>query len=287
MKAYAKINLSLDILGVRDGYHLIDSVASTIDVADVIALKKRKKDKLVSVSMHGLGSESISFNDNNAVKAAERFIRRFDTCGVDITVYKNIPMGAGLGGSSADAAGVLNGMKKLFKIEDGPAIKEIADSIGSDCGYMLYGGYARLKGRGEEISLIDCPLKLDIILLIPPSPVSTAKCYALSDKISCGCASSSVFVQKAIVAGDKQSLGGALSNGLLPAACAINPDVGEAVAQLKQFAPLGVNMTGSGSCVYALFENGEFCRYAISRYKGKYKMIQTKTYLPKREKENG
>ena len=179
MKSYAKINLGLDITGASGGYHTLDSVVVTVDLADVIAVKKRKKDKLVSIAMHGRGSESIPFDDNNAVKAANAFISRYDTCGVDITVWKNIPVGAGLGGSSADVSGTLRALKRLFEIDDESGVKEIADSLGSDCGYMLYGGYARLFGRGEEVQLLDSDLSLDIGILVPSGGVSTAQCYKI------------------------------------------------------------------------------------------------------------
>ncbi len=175
VKSYAKINLTLDILGVKDGYHMIDSVVASIDLCDVITAKKRRDD-LVSVTMHGEGSESIEHGDNNAAKAAEAFVKKFETSGADVTVWKNIPMGAGLGGSSADVAGVLNAMAKLYKIDDFAAVKGIADSLGSDCGYMLTGGWARLSGRGEAVKRLDSNLKLVIGLLVPKSGVSTAQC---------------------------------------------------------------------------------------------------------------
>jgi 4-diphosphocytidyl-2-C-methyl-D-erythritol kinase len=283
VKAYAKINLSLDILGTQDGYHMLDSVVTTIDIYDLIIIKKRKKDKLVGITMKGMGSEDIPFEKNNAVKAAEKFIAAFDTCGVDITVYKNIPMGAGLGGSSADVAGVLNGLKKLFSITDEQKVKDIADSIGSDCGYMLYGGYARIRGRGEKVELLSDRLRLDLCLLLPPTSVSTAECYGYFDKLATKHSPRSDEVIKAVFSGDRAKLGGSLSNALTAPAMHLNDDICKAFDELKAFSPLGVNMTGSGSCAYALFENDQFCSYALSRYNGKFKMIQTKTYFPARE----
>jgi 4-diphosphocytidyl-2-C-methyl-D-erythritol kinase len=286
IKAYAKINLSLDILGRENGYHMLDSVVTTIDIYDLITLKKRKKDKNVTISMHGLDSESIPYEKNNAVIAAEKFIKEFDTNGVDIVIYKNIPMGAGLGGSSADVAGVLNGLKKLYLTEDAD-VKPIADSIGSDCGYMLSGGYARIFGRGEKVQPIDTHIKLDLVLLIPQTPVSTAACYAMFDKINCRHSQRSDNVIAALLSSDRVALGRELGNSLTPPAICLNEDVGEAITCLHEFAPLGVNMSGSGSCVYALCENEQFCSYIISRYGGKFKILQTKTYIPKRGKNNG
>lgn len=282
VKSYAKINLTLDVTGVSGGYHLIDSVVASVDLSDLIAVKKRK-DKLVSIIMHGCGSESIEFSDNNAVKAAERFIEKYGTCGADITVWKNIPVGAGLGGSSADVAGVLNAMCKLYGVDDSDGVKSIADGIGSDCGYMLTGGYARLTGRGETVERIDGGLKLDIGLLIPKGGVSTRACYALCDRLGYSDTGASGLARQAIISGDKQLLGSALCNALTKPAVYLNGGVGEAVEELKQFAPLGVNMTGSGSGVYALFENDQFLSYASSRYRGKFAFIATKTVTPFKE----
>lgn len=278
VKSYAKLNLSLDITGSRDGYHLIDSVVTTIDISDLITLKKRKKDNLVTIAMHGMNSEGIPFEENNAVKAAQDFIEVFGTTGVDITVYKNIPIGAGLGGSSADVAGVLNGLKKMYAVDDNEKIKELADRAGSDCAYMLTGGYARLTGRGERVEEIESNLKLNFLLLFPPTPVLTSLCYKTYDRINCKQPPSSDGVCAALKANDLFALGGALSNSLLPAAYSLNPDVGRAVTELKEFAPLGVTMTGSGSCVYALFENDQYSKYALSRYRGKFRAVTAKTF---------
>ena len=287
MKSYAKINLSLDITGAEGGFHLLDSVVVTVDIADVIAVKKRKKDKLVGITMHGYGSENIPFDKNNAVKAAEAFIAKYDTCGVDITVWKNIPMGAGLGGSSADVAGVLRAMKKLFSVDDEDGIKSIADSLGSDCGYMLYGGYARLGGRGEKIEFLNGSLKLDIGLLVPKCGVSTAQCYAKFDELNESGGKSSGSVCFSVLKEDKSALGNALHNDLYAPATSLNGGVLTAYNELSAFAPLGVCMTGSGSAVFAIFENDSFARYAQSRYRGDCAFILTKTKLPRREDKNG
>ena len=285
VKSYAKINLTLDILGVTGGYHMIDSVVASIDLCDVISAKKRK-DGLVSVTMHGEGSEAIPHEKNNAAKAAEEFIKRFGTCGADITVWKNIPMGAGLGGSSADVAGVLNAMAKLYDVTDFAALKDVADSLGSDCGYMLTGGWARISGRGEVVKSLDSSLKLDIGLLVPRSGVSTAECYRVCDSFPRG-APTSGQAESAVIACDCEGLCKSLSNGLAAAAVKLNGDVGECIKELESFAPMGVNMTGSGSGVYAVFENDQFLRYIQSRYRGKYRFIPTKTVLTAKEKKDG
>lgn len=278
IKSYAKLNLTLNITGVKDGYHMLDSVVTSVDLYDSIIIKKRK-DKLVSVTMHGCGSESIEFEDNNAVKAAELFVRNYGTNGADITVYKNIPMGLGLGGSSADSAGVLNGLAALYKVNDFAGLKILADKTGSDTRYMLSGGYARLFGRGDEVKPVESKLKLNFLLLAPKQTVSTAQCFKAFD-VSGNFGGNSDCAENALVNGDKLSL--SLNNALLSAACSLSGDIQTAFDELSSFDPLAVNMTGSGSGVYALFENAEFCAYAKSRYDGKFTAYQLKSYLPKK-----
>ena len=269
IKAYAKINLTLFIMGVSGGYHDLDSIVASVGVYDEIILKKRS-DKLVNVTMRGEGCESIPADKNNAVKAGELFVEQFKTNGADIMITKNIPMGAGLGGSSADAAGVLNGLKQLYNIDDDESLKRIADMTGSDTRYMLSGGYARLFGRGDRVVPIDSNLKLNILLLVPKDTVNTAQCYSLFDK--CGTVGgNSDLAEKALISCDIKGLSAQLSNSLLKPAVSLSGEIKNCIEELKQFSPLAVNMTGSGSGVYALFENKKLCAEAKSRYSGSAK----------------
>ena len=254
---------------------MLDSLVCSVDLFDLIVLKKRRDDK-VTIEMHGQGTELLPYEQNNAARAAESYITAFSTRGADITIYKNIPVGAGMGGSSADAAGVIRGMSKLYGAGSEKELKELADALGSDTGYMLSGGYARLTGRGEKVEPVDSKLRLNFLLLKPRDGVSTAECYKLYDKMPQPVATSENAIQS-LISGDKAALGAHLSNALYAPAATLNPDVKTAYEELLSFSPLGVNMTGSGSAVYALFENAEFCAWAKSRYRGKFNCIQVKT----------
>lgn len=279
VKAYAKLNLTLNITGSSGGFHNLDSIVCSVDLFDLIVLKKRK-DKLISVAMHGQDSELIPFEENNAVKAAQLFIDAYGTNGADITVYKNIPMGLGAGGSSADSAGVLNGLAKLYGINDTAGIKLLADETGSDTRYMLSGGFARLTGRGNEVKKIESDLKLNFLLLAPKARVNTAQCYKTFDSLG-EVGGNGDEAERAIISGDKNLLAKKMNNALYPAAKSLSPEVENAFEELKEFDPLAVNMTGSGSGVYALFENAEYCAYANSRYRGKSKTYIVKSVIPK------
>ena len=310
IKAYAKLNLTLDILGAANGFHLLDSLVCTVDLYDLIKISRRADGK-ITVEMHGMGSELIEPEKNNACLAAKKYQNRFGCGGADIKIYKNIPMGAGMGGSSADAAGVLRGMAKLFGAGSEAQLKELADELGSDTGYMLSGGFARLSGRGERVQKLNATEKLHFFALFPDGGVSTPKCYALYDELAksslatpcpsspichselreesrltlsqrggCRTATGGACTQSAITAlqsGNVAALANSLSNALTLPATRLNPQIAEAIEELKSFSPLGVNMTGSGSAVYALFESKELCEWARSRYKGKFNSLILKT----------
>lgn len=287
IKSYAKINLTLEINGVEQGYHLLDSLVASVDMYDLLVLKK-KKGALSSVTMHGMGSEIIPPEKNNALKTAEAFSRRFGTDGAEITVYKNIPIGAGLGGSSADICGVINGMALLYGIKDEVGLKELADELGSDTGYMLKGGFARLQGRGEKVTPIETETKLHFLLLCPLSSVSAGECYRRYDELPKTLQERPRYTEECIRAlrrKDKNGLGRALMNDLYIPAQSLNDDVKKAYEDALSFAPLGVVMTGSGSGVLAFFENREFCEWAKSRYKGKARAFVVETVLPQSDEK--
>lgn len=281
IKAYAKINLTLDIIGKIGQYHELDSLVATVDLFDYIILRKRK-DKHSFVTMRGLGSESIPPEKNNAWKAAELFSQAFGVNGADITIYKNIPMGAGLGGSSADASGVLRGMAKLYKIDDEQKLCALADELGSDTRYMLSGGFARMRGRGTQIEKLPVSPTLHFLLVVPREPVSTAECYRLFDEQN--------VAQKTETASEKlvQLLlqnrindgGRYLTNDLYAPAILLNKQVESALEAVQNLSPLGATMTGSGSGVIALFETKELCEWAKSRIRGKWKTMVIKTLDP-------
>ena len=286
IKAYAKINLTLEIVGEENGYHRLDSLVGSVDLFDLITLKKRK-DKLSAVTMKGMGSEQIPPENNNALKAAEAFSKKDGSGGAQITVYKNIPMGAGLGGSSADVAGVLLGMAKLYGIDDEKGLAELADTLGSDCRYMLSGGFARMQGRGNLVTPLDLFSELYFLAICPQSDVLTKECYKRYDQMGKPQSRIENATENCIAALSKNDVNAAgryLTNDLFAPATALNSDVLKAYEEALSFSPLGAVMTGSGSCVLALFETRELCDWAKSRYKGKFRTYVFRTVKRKDKK---
>lgn len=278
VKAYAKLNLTLDVLGREGEYHLLDSLVTTVDLYDRVTVKKRR-DGLISVTMRGMGSERLSPEENNAQKAGERFVSVFGTPGADISIDKNIPMGAGLGGSSADAAGVLNALASLYGISDRAALKAVADGLGSDTGYLLSGGFCRMRGRGELVEPLGELPGMHVLLLCPEEGVSTAECYKICDTY----AKNSPHTPRALEllrSGNAEWAAKLFYNDLYPAAQALCPAVGQALCDLKALSPWGASMTGSGSGVFAQFETRELCLWAKSRYRGRCRAYVLKTASP-------
>ncbi len=259
---------------------MIDSVVTTIDVFDIVTAKKRA-DCQINVTMRGMKSESIPKEMNNAYRAAALFFDRFSCGGADIYVDKNIPVGAGLGGSSADAAGVLNALSRLYNIHDEAAVKKLADCTGSDTGYMLTGGYARLRDRGCEIEPVESRLKLNFLILCPEEPVSTSECYEQYDTSPDGMRYDSDRAQDALCSGDYEALCRSFYNALYAPARKIAPCVEKALYDALALAPDGAAMTGSGSAVFAVFRSAELCRLAQSRYCGNARAFCATTYIPK------
>ncbi|MBQ9730284.1 MAG: 4-(cytidine 5'-diphospho)-2-C-methyl-D-erythritol kinase [Clostridia bacterium] len=283
-RVFAKVNLTLFVQGAQGGYHALDSLVASVDLADTVVIKDRK-DNLIRLQMKGLPIPPIHVEKNNAYKAAKAFMETFGCGGVDITVYKDIPVGAGLGGSSADAAAVLNGMAKLFGVKDEEKLDMLADSLGSDTKYMRRGGYARMGGRGDRIERIDCEETLHLLLLCPNTSVSTAECFATFDRLSENAVRENPTDDciKSLLAGDIVGVGQALTNDLYPAASVLNAEVKKAYEEAQSFSPCGAVMTGSGSCVLALFETRELCEWAKSRYRGKAQAFVVKTVGEKQE----
>lgn len=268
VKSYAKLNLSLNVTGVSGGYHMLDSVVASVNIYDTVCAKPRR-DKLVNVYMHGKGSERIPPEKNNAVKAAERFVAQYKTNGADIEIYKDIPIGAGLGGSSADAAGVLNVLAKLYKVDDATGLKALADASGSDTGYMLSGGFARIFGRGDRVEPLRAQRRLWFLLFMPKTSVSTPRCFGLYDSMPDPLRADSARLARALEKGDLSGIAANVYNALGKPAAALNSETAEALKAAAAFSPLAYAVTGSGSAVFALFESEEMCLWAKSRYKGK------------------
>lgn len=176
LKAYAKINISLDVMGKReDGYHDLRMIMQTIDLYDVISVKQI----CYGIKVICNKPEVPTDKSNLVYKAAELFIDTYGIeGGVEINIEKNIPIAAGLAGGSTNAAAVLKVMRDIYKpeIEDKDLMK-LGVKIGADVPYCIVGGTALCEGIGEKITEVK-PFTNHILLLVKPSfGVSTKEVY--------------------------------------------------------------------------------------------------------------
>jgi len=235
--AYAKINLSLRVVGrLPDGYHEIDSEVQTIDLADRLTID------LVAT---GVRVENDLFIEGpDLVESAAAALLRRKACdrGVRIRVEKGIPVGAGLGGGSSDAAAVLHALDRLTPPELGlEALGDIGVGIGSDVPLFLHGGRIRIGGRGERVHRSPGPSAERFVVLVPPIHCATAGIYGRWDELS-----RSTKKRRASAPGRGE-------NDLLLPALDVHPEL---VPYHEGMGLLGAEyhgMSGSGSSFYAAF----------------------------------
>ena len=250
-RAYAKINLTLDVLRKRpDGYHEVDMVMQTVDLSDLIWMDVKES------GIHlDSGASNIPLDDRNlAYVAAQKFLQTAQiTSGVTITLEKNIPVAAGLAGGSSDAAAVLRGLNRLF--DTGYSVDKLAEmgaSIGSDVPFCVYGGSAVAKGRGEQLTRFRHNLKAWAIIVRPPVFVSTADVYGALTPDSMSEQPRSQQMVDALLRCDFEQVVGLVSNGLRPAAERLYPEVKEYADRLSSTIGQPVHMSGSGPTLFIL-----------------------------------
>ena len=269
VKGYAKINISLNVTGVENGYHNLDTVVITVDKFDTITVTKRKDDKILLNLTGTYGNIPFIQEKYNAYKAALKFKEKFNTVGVTIDIKREIPEGSGMGGSSADIAGVLMAMKKLFKIS--ADVKDIADALGSDSGYLLTGGFARLTSRGTEIQSINSAWRPYFVVIYSKTGVNTAECFKQFDDLNLnGEVADIEGVIEGVLSGSVSNIVGKTGNALTQPACILNEEVSKNLTAIKNLSPEVYGMTGSGATVFAMYDSYEMASWALSKLTREY-----------------
>ena len=183
-KAYAKINLYLDVLGIReDGFHDIKTVMHSVTLFDEITVSVEKSGrKDVRIRLEG-NKNLPSDSKNLAYRAAMLFMERLGvSASVGIKLVKNIPIAAGLAGGSSDAAAVLRALNKIYGRPFAvSALLNMGAEIGSDVPYCIIGKTALCEGRGERLTVIDTPLHLNLVIANTGEHVSTPEAYRMLD----------------------------------------------------------------------------------------------------------
>jgi 4-diphosphocytidyl-2-C-methyl-D-erythritol kinase len=260
-KAHAKINVFLRVMGRRaDGFHDIESVVLPISLHDVVSVVARSADGTddqVAMDLRGVAvDEPISGDDNLVRVAADRLAERsFPEPGrrpaCRIAIDKHIPIAAGLGGGSADAAATLRALNELWGLSLTHAdLSDVAATIGSDVPAMLAGEAVFMAGRGERLTPVHTTTTWWVVKPFG-FPVAAADAYAWWDAAPTSGPDPGALVA-ALETGDVGLLGDALFNDLQPAVVARHPVIGETIEAFMDAGALGAIMSGSGPTVAAL-----------------------------------
>ena len=279
VKARAKINLALDVFEKRpDGYHEVEMVMQSIELHDCLEFTPVPEGITLLVE-----NGDVPAGEDNLVYRAAKSISTYAgvRSGVEIRLKKAIPVAAGLGGGSADAAATLAGLNKIW--EQGLTLRELmmlGEQLGSDVPFCLMEGTALARGRGEKLErLPPCP-PLGLVLVKPPFGVSTASVYRayvpgkLEKKPHCR------NMVEAIENRDPGAIARSLYNALEPVTFAMHPEVAEIKERLLEAGALGALMSGSGPTVFGMSRNLQDARTVAGRYQkiGNEQVLVSRTW---------
>ena len=254
-RAHAKVNLDLRVLGTRaDGYHELRTVFQTIQLHDTLTAEV--KDGPFALQCQAPG---VPLDDRNLIwRAAAALWKALGRAGEPadtvVVLEKNIPMQAGLGGGSADAAAALRLLATLWGGAPAPLLRDVAAGVGSDTPFFLSGGTALGLGRGEEVyPLVDLPPHW-VVVVLPPFGVSTAEAYAWYDADrAAGVRESRTELQVLPVPWPTRAA--QMVNDLEPPVVRRHQEIGTLKSALREAGAVAAAMSGSGSAVFGLFRN--------------------------------
>lgn len=272
IKAYAKINIALDVVGKReDGYHLLRMIMQTIDLYDTIEMEKTNSGIKLKCNKHYVPTDE----KNLAYKAAKLFMENYSiNDGVDINLIKNIPVSAGLAGGSTDAAGVLKLMNKIFNINaDDEELKALGLKLGADVPYCINGGTALCEGVGEKITQLKQFKDKILVLIKPPFGVSTKEVYKNFDL------SKVIFhprieeLIKGMENDDIYFVANNMKNLLENVTLKKHRVITSIKEEVKLNDAIGTMMSGSGPTVFAFFDDMLKAQMCYDNMKKKYKDV--------------
>ena len=279
LKAYAKINLTLDITGRReDGYHLLRSIMQQISVYDIVELKRAGDItmELITANEAGCSHEVVPADRHNiAWKAAELILKEAGISeGVKIILHKNIPAAAGLAGGSTDAAAVLRGINELYGLGyDTEKLCGLGVRLGADVPFCIIGATAMAEGIGDKLSVLPAPKKASVLLVKLPIEVSTKDVYQAYDAIEAavhedkgGCLMELLAEGKA----DPEGIGACLMNVLADVTEVMHPQIKNIRTDMMKLGAQGALMSGSGPSVFGIFADEDKARAASAVMKSDY-----------------
>lgn len=272
--AFAKLNLTLDVLGKReDGYHDLKSVMQAISIRDDVEIDVGTgKPWSLECSMEGIPTD----RSNLAWKAAEVYCdaMKKNPDGLTIRIAKRIPSGAGLGGGSADAAAVLRALNRHY---GDPlsilALAELGAQVGSDVPFCVLCGTAMVEGRGERLRKLPDMPECVFVVCKPEFSISTAELYKKLDSVAIARRPDQQAMETALLAGDLTKVADLLCNVFDPVVTAEHLELNYIKSICNSYGALGMQMTGSGSAVYAIMPSFEYAAVVCNMLKDNYSQI--------------
>ncbi len=254
----AKINLTLEVLGVRtDGYHEIRSIIQPIDIFDEVSVYVEDGE---GIEIESSGVSIPLDKDNLAWRAAELFLQQNGVnLKTKIFIKKKIPLGAGLGGGSSNAAAVLIGLNRITNALSEDDLFKIAPKIGADVPFFIRSLTATMEGIGEEINILKEFPNFHYVILCPNLHTSTEQVYKKWDELSAADQNKIAPLESTLEECIKKFIDKSedlpLQNDLEAPAMAIHPEIASYKQILTSMDIKSAQMTGSGSAVYAVFRS--------------------------------
>ena len=269
-KAYAKINLSLDILGrLENGYHIVKMVMQTIDLYDELVFETQDRDcPSMEITLVSDNGEIPCGEDNLIVRAVRRMEAKYRIRkDLRITLKKNIPVAAGMAGGSTDAAAALRAVRDLFVPEvSDEELQKIGITLGADIPYCVTGGTQLSEGIGEVLTLLPDAPQCGLVVCKPPVGVSTGEVYKRYDSLETVTHPDIDAQIEAIRKGDLACMAGHCGNVLEEVTGAMYPRIGEIERFFEEQGALISKMSGSGPTVFAIFTDKEKARLAAEAF---------------------
>ena len=267
IQARAKINWTLDVVGVLpNGYHDLDMLMQSVTLCDQMTVEDADELTL-SVRM---GRDSfVPADESNLVLRAARALQKETGCtrGAAITLQKFIPVAAGMGGGSSDAAAALKGLNVLWGLGlSDDRLEEIGLTIGADVPFCIRGGLQRAQGVGERLTPLEIKKPLYLVAFQPCRGLSTKEVFTSlhEDGIRDEDRPDNEAAQQALITGNVRLLGRSLGNVLEPVSRRMRPQLDEAIRAIEESGAVGARMTGSGSAVFGVYAHAGACKKAAA-----------------------
>ena len=262
--APAKVNLILQVGSVRDdGLHELCSLFASIDLADGVTVRESTGTQ-DSVACPGVPEPNISL----AAVRAFREASGIELPPLHVEIDKRVPVAAGLGGGSADAAAVLRAANAIGGPPlDADALRRVAASVGADVASQIEPGHAIVEGAGEIVEPVTLPA-MTVVLVPSPEGLATADVYREADRIGATRARLSPDSVRVAARGSLHDLARALENDLESAALSLRPELAERLEAVRSAGALGALVSGSGPTVFGVFEDPAAAGRAAKRLPG-------------------